>query len=165
MIKTLSQMKKLLILLALAIIMMTNCSIAENQNTGNMVVPYTLNDRDGIIEIKTTLIQMQKRMDDQRADENRRFEEQRTDTKQQFDSLKTFIEWIIGIFTSLTIAIFYFAWWDRRTMIRPVELRLDTVELELIKKDTAFEKLMNGLRQLAKNNPQVYEFLKNNHLL
>ena len=99
-------MKKLLILLALAIIMMTNCSNAENQNTGNMVVPYTLNDRDGIIEIKTTLIQMQKRMDDQRADENRRFEEQRTDTKQQFDSLKTFIEWIIGIFTSLTIAIF-----------------------------------------------------------
>src|ERR1035438_92613 len=158
-------MKKLLILLALEIIMMTNSSIAQNSNSGNMVVPFTLTDRDGIIEIKATLIQMKKRMDDQRADDNRRFEEQRVDTKQQFDSLKTFIEWIIGIFTSLTIAIFYFAWWDRRTMIKPVEVRIDSVELELITKDSAFEKLMNGLRQLAKNNPQVYEFIKINHLL
>ena len=173
-------MKKLLILLALAIIMMTDCSFAENSNNAQTSVAYTQADCDRSIRIEAILEQMEKRMGDmnQRMDDmnkhydesnksiNQRIDDLRVDTKGQFDSLKTAFGWVVTIFLALIIFLIGIVIRDRK-VIFPIEQKLNQIDLELkdIKKDTSLNQIMVGLRQLAKTNSQVSEFLKNNNLL
>ncbi len=160
-------MIKNFLLLVVTILLMMNCSIAEKPDAAQMVVPYTLADRDRGIRMEARMDDMIKQMNDMNLALNKRMDDQLADTKEQFVTLKTFMDRLILIFLAITGGVFAFAWWDSRTMIRPVEQRVGVVELELevIKKDALLPQIMTGLRQLGKSNPQVQEFLKNNNLL
>lgn len=80
-------------------------------------VPFTLDDRDRIIrtgqELKSLRNETNVRFDavDKRFDGvDKRFEA----VNQRFDQLFNFLWAIIGIFTTMTVAVFGFAFWDRK---------------------------------------------------
>ena len=82
-----------------------------------------------IAEIKATLKtfmeqtdkrleQIDKRIDELRQDMNAKFEQ----VNKQFEQLYTFLWIITGIFTTLTISVIGFAWWDRRSIFKYMSL-------------------------------------------
>ena len=87
-------------------------------------VPFTLDDRDRIIRTEQEIRSLRnetnvkfdavdKRFDavDKRFDAvDKRFEA----VNQRFDQLFNFLWAIIGIFTTMTVAVFGFAFWDRK---------------------------------------------------
>ena len=62
-------------------------------------VPFTLDDRDRIIRTEQKIESMDKR----------------------FDQLFSFLWAIIGIFTTITVSVFGFAFWDRKLSLAPLK--------------------------------------------
>lgn len=79
--------------------------------------PFTLEDRDRLIRLETKIEvgfqQTDKRFEDLRDDMNKRFEQ----VDKRFDQTLTFLWMLTGIFTTLTLGVIGFAYWDRRTII------------------------------------------------
>ena len=104
--------------------------------------------------------QVDKRFEDLREDMNKRFEQ----VDKRFEQLYTFLWIITGIFTTLTLGVIGFAYWDRRTIIR--KAKEESVEevgrrfsLEQIKK------LIEVLRELAREDEKVARVLRQFGLL
>jgi hypothetical protein len=70
--------------------------------------------------------------------------------------------WILtGIFTTLTVSVIGFAYWDRRTMIRkPKEETIEEIE-----KRGLSTKLLKFFRELAKEDNKLADVLRQFHLL
>ena len=114
-------------------------------------IPFTLDDRDRIIRTE-------QKIESVKAEMNIRFEA--TDKQiaglwsemaARFDRLFIFLWAIIGIFTTMMVSIFGFAFWDRKLSLAP------------IKKDNL--KTLNALRDFAEHQPKLREILKNAGLL
>jgi len=95
---------------------------------------------------------------------DKRFEDLREDMNKRFEQLYTFLWIITGIFTTLTLGIIGFAYWDRRTIIR--KAKEESVEevgrrfnLDQIKK------LIEALRELAREDEKVARVLRQFGLL
>ncbi len=80
-----------------------------------------------------------------------RVESMQSDMNSRFEQLFNFLWAIIGIFTTTMISVFGFAFWDRKLSLSP------------IKRDN--DKLINALREYAKQQPKLMEVLKNAGLL
>ncbi|RUM28777.1 MAG: hypothetical protein DSY42_07765 [Aquifex sp.] len=135
--------------------------------------------------LKTFMEQTDKRFEELREDMNKRFElidkrfeqtdkrfedvnnrimELREDMNKRFERLYTFLWIITGIFTTLTTSVIAFAWWDRRTIIRKTKEEIfEDMEREL--KPEKFKKLLNTLREKAKNDKELEAILKKYGLL
>ena len=72
----------------------------------------------------------------------------------QFDRMVNIISAIVIAFFGIVAVTIGFALWDRRTMIRPFEAKIK----ELEQTDT---KLINALKELAKDNKRLNEVLRN----
>ncbi|MEW6687413.1 MAG: hypothetical protein AB1393_14610 [Candidatus Edwardsbacteria bacterium] len=84
----------------------------------------------------------------------------------RIDQLFTFLWIITGIFTAITVSTISFAIWDRRSMIRPFELKTQAIEQRIKELDEGkLEKLILSLRDLAKVDSKVAEALKKFSLL
>jgi predicted PurR-regulated permease PerM len=143
---------------------------------------FTQEDRERLIRLEATLQtfmeqtnrrfeDMNKRFEELREDMNKRFEqvdkrfeEMRDDMNKRFEQLYTFLWIITGIFTTLTLGVIGFAYWDRRTIIR--KAKEESVEevgrrfsLEQIKK------LIEVLRELAREDEKVARVLRQFGLL
>jgi Skp family chaperone for outer membrane proteins len=93
-------------------------------------------------------------------DINKRFE----DINKRFNELINFLWMITAIFTTLTLGVIGFAYWDRRTIIR--KSKEETLEeIERKWKPERIDKLVSSLRELAKKDAQVAEVLKKFNLL
>ena len=90
-------------------------------------------------------------------DMNRRFE----DINKRFEQLYTFLWIITGIFTTLTLGIIGFAYWDRRTIIR--KAKEETIEQ--LEREGKLRNLIDALRELAKEDKKLAEVLKHYNLL
>ncbi|MDP1622284.1 MAG: hypothetical protein Q8M08_08085 [Bacteroidales bacterium] len=104
------------------------------------VIPFTLDDRDRIIRteqkvesVKTEMISRFEAMD------------------KRFDQFFNFLWAIIGIFTTMMVSIFGFAFWDRKLSLAP------------LKKDD--QRIVAVLVDFAKTQPKLNEILKNAGLL
>ena len=134
---------------------------------------FTQEDRERLIRLEATLQtfmeQTNRRFEDMNKrfeDMNKRFEELREDMNKRFEQvdkrfeqLYTFLWIITGIFTTLTLGVIGFAYWDRRTIIR--KAKEESVEevgrrfsLEQIKK------LIEVLRELAREDEKVARVLR-----
>lgn len=108
-----------------------------------------------------------RRFEELRSDMNARFEQvnhQFDQVNHQFEQLYTFLWIITGIFTTLTLGVIGFAWWDRRTIIR----RARDESLEKIEKVYGVSRLQNlikALRKLAKEDKRLAEVLRDFGLL
>ena len=81
---------------------------------------FTQKDRELLIELKTRVSEMDKRIVGLREDINKRFEQ----VDKRFEQMMSFIWILAAIFAVMLSATIGFAIWDRRTMIRPFETNI-----------------------------------------
>uniref|UniRef100_A0A7C4XF48 Uncharacterized protein n=1 Tax=candidate division WOR-3 bacterium TaxID=2052148 RepID=A0A7C4XF48_UNCW3 len=117
-------------------------------------IPFTLEDRDRLIKIETTLKEFQASVDKRFESIDKRFES----IDKRFDQLTNLMIGIVAAFAGIVAVTIGFAIWDRRTALTPV-IRM-TQNLE--EKQSLIEK---ALRELALKEPKVAEVLKHIGLL
>lgn len=119
-------------------------------NAQQQEVPYTLADRDRLIQVEANLNGLRNEM-------NAKFEA----VDNRFDSLDDKFDpiyWILGVVVALIIFMLGFIIWDRRTTLAPVKL-----EIEELKK--ANEKMKEIFIKQAESQPKLLEILKNAGIL
>lgn len=101
-------------------------------------IEFTQADRDRLIQLLAKIEQVDQRIDEQRADTNRRFQELREDmnarfeqVNNQFNTITNLLVAIVGAFAVIVAMTIGFALWDRRTMLRPVEEKVNKLEKEI----------------------------------
>ena len=100
-----------------------------------------------------------------REDMNRQIQQLREDMNQQFAQQFRLTLAVLGAFTALVVAIIGFALWDRRTMIRPFERVVKSLEADLSTNRQRVEALLEALRSLGQRDPEVANVLKQFNLL
>lgn len=135
---------------------------------------FTQKDRELLIELKVRIQEIDKRfeqidkrfeqidkrfeqIDKRFEDVNKRFE----DVDKRFGDMFNFLWILTGIFTTLTVSVIGFAYWDRRTMIR--KAKEETIE-EIEKRGLSV-KLLDVLRKLAKEDAKLADVLRHFNLL
>ena len=150
-------MKKFTKIIGCFLLLVPNLLLAEVKE-----IPFTIEDRDRIIrteqkvenlnnKIDAIAVRLDSKIDSKvdglRAEMNARFEA----VDKRFDQLFNFLWAIIGIFTTMMISVFGFAFWDRKLSLAPLK-----------KQD---ERILSVLRDYAKQQPKLQEILKNAGLL
>jgi len=144
----------------------------EAQATG-----FTNEDRERLIRLETTLEMFMKqftqRLEDLRAEMNQRFEQvdkrfeqvdkrfEQVDKRfeevhKRFEQLTSFLWMLVGIFTTLVVAVIGFAWWDRRTTIR--QAREETIEA--LGQRGIDIRLVQALRDFAEEEPRMAKAMR-----
>lgn len=137
----------------------------EAQATG-----FTNEDRERLIRLETTLEMFMKqstqRLEDLRAEMNQRFEQvdkrfEQVDKRfeevhKRFEQLTSFLWMLVGIFTTLVVAVIGFAWWDRRTTIR--QAREETIEA--LGQRGIDIRLVKALRDFAEEEPRMAKAMR-----
>ena len=72
---------------------------------------------------------------------------------------------LLGAFVALVAAIIGFALWDRRTMLRPFERSVRSLEEDLTSNRRRVEALLEAFRVLGQRDPAVANVLKQFNLL
>ena len=111
-------------------------------------IPYTLDDRDRIIRTEQKVESLRTELN---IKIDAKFDGLRSEMNARFDQLFNFLWVIIGIFTTMVVSIFGFAFWDRKLSLAP------------IKKENA--RTLNARRNFAETQPKLRETLKNAGLL
>jgi len=107
-------------------------------------IPFTLDDRDRIIRTEQKVEAVDAKID-------MKVDGLKSEMNDRFDQLFNFLWAIIGIFTTMMVSVFGFAFWDRRLSLAPM------------KKENA--KVLEVLREFAGHQPKLREILKNAGLL
>ena len=125
-------------------------------------IPFTLDDRDRIIRTEQTVesintsidskveglnSKIDSKVDGLRIEMSARFES----FDKRFDQLFSFLWAFIGIFTTMMVSVFGFAFWDRKLSLVPM------------KKENV--RMLNALRDFAEHQPKLREILKNAGLM
>jgi predicted nucleic acid-binding Zn-ribbon protein len=138
-------------------------------------VPYTLEDRDRLIRIETSLKEFKDSVDKRFEQVDKRFEQvdkrfEQVDKRfeqvdKRFEQIINFLWMLVTIFVGITGVTIGFAIWDRRSMIRPFETKVKQIEGELELEKDKVENLILSLRELAKKDENVSAILKRFNLL
>jgi hypothetical protein len=110
-------------------------------------IPFTLDDRDRIIRTEQKVEAVINEINGRFAAVDKRFDAM----DKRFDQLFNFLWAIIGIFTTMMVSVFGFAFWDRKLSLIPMK-RENT-------------RVLNALREYAEHQPKLREILKNAGLL
>ena len=155
----------------LSLLLITNTILPFAQN-------FTDEDRARMIRTETRLEAVEKRMEEGFTQMDKRFEQvdkrfEQVDKRfeqvdKRFDDHLSYIGYMIGLFGTICAVIIGFTLWDRRTMIRPFETKVNEIDTELLKlknnKNTQL-KIVSVLRELSKSNTKLAEILKWHKLL
>ena len=106
---------------------------------------FTQKDREVLIELKVKMEEIDKR-----------FEQ----VDKRFEDMFNFFYILSGIFTALVVVVIGFAYWDRRTMIR--EARREAIEF--MEKEGILRRLMDALKDLAKDDDKMAEAFRKYNL-
>ena len=110
-----------------------------------------------------------------REDMNRQNEQLRTDIGQQMQQLREEMTGqfarqfhltlaLLAAFSTLVAAILGFALWDRRTMLRPFERSVRSLEEDIGNNRRRLDALVEALRALGQHDPEVACVLRQFHL-
>ena len=83
----------------------------------------------------------------------------------RFESIDNKIDLLAGIFTAIVISVIGFAIWDRRTMIRPFEIKIKSIEEEIFEMGSRQKGLIEAFLVLGRRDEQVAEILRRFHLM
>jgi len=157
-------MKKYLIIIVF--IISGICSKAQQQQ-----VPYTLADRDRLIQVEANVNGMRNEMNSLRNEMNSLRSEMsslrsemnslRNEMNAKFDTVNAkidYIFWMMGVMVAFMIFILGFIIWDRRTTLAPVKSEIEELKI-------ANEKMKDIFRKQAEFHPQLREILKNAGIL
>jgi hypothetical protein len=137
-------MKTLVYISLLFISLLSLPALAQEQQ---VVVPYTLADRDRAILTEAKIGALEARME-------LRFENQ----QRQLDDIKTLFYWGFGILITLFIFMLGYMIWDRRTAMRPALEQASRAE-------ESSRTLIAMLREYAKKHPDLAEILRTHGIL
>lgn len=113
-------------------------------------VPFTLADRDRIIQTEVRIGGVEKEIISLRNE---------MDAKNELLSAKIdYLFWVQGVIIALIIFMLGFVIWDRRTALNPVR-----TDIEILKSEN--EKMKSIFRFLSETQPQLREMLKNAGIL
>jgi len=147
---------------------------------------FTQKDRELLIELKVKMgeidkrfEQVDKRFEDLREDMNTRFEQvdkrfEQVDKRfeqidKRFEEILSFLAILAGIFSSMVVAVFGFAYWDRRTLLsraREEVRQMTEADRNLIEKNSLLlAKLHEAMRRMADKSPDIREVLQRSNLL
>jgi hypothetical protein len=141
-------------------------------NEASPPVAFSQADRDRLIRLEATLEtfmhQMDKRLEEFQASVDKRFESFQASVDKRFEEvhnrlndLFTFLWILSGVFTAFTVAIFGFAWWDRRTIIK---MASEDAALRIEKEGRVVD-LVYALRELSQKDDNLRDVLRKFHLL
>jgi len=122
---------------------------------------FTQADRERLIRLEATLNMFMKNTDKRFEDMRNYMDKRFDDMNKRFDQLYTFLWIIVGIFTTLTLGVIGFAYWDRRTIIR----RAKEETIEQLEKEGKLKQLIEAMKELAKSDSKVAEVLRQFNLL
>ncbi|MEO0099798.1 MAG: hypothetical protein ABIL04_02260 [candidate division WOR-3 bacterium] len=88
----------------------------------------------------------------------KRFEQRFEQIDKRFDQIMSFLWMLVAIFVGIITATIGFAIWDRRTMIRPFEIKVKLLE-------ETDRKVIDALRDLAKEDKKLADILRSLGLL
>ena len=142
-------MKKLLIL---AVVMVFSGILKAQEQ--QVVVPYTLADRDRTMRTEAKMDALEAKMDAQESKMNVKFES----IQIQINQLSTLFYWGFGILITLYIFMMGYMIWDRRTALQPA---LDKATDADAKSTT----LTHALREYAKKHADLAEILRTHGIL
>lgn len=117
---------------------------------------FTQKDRELLIELKVKMEEIDKRFEQV----DKRFVELREDMNNRFEDMFNFFYILSGIFTALVVVVIGFAYRDRRTMIR--EARREAIEF--MEKEGILRRLMDALKDLAKDDHKMAEAFRKYNL-
>ena len=120
-------------------------------------VAFTQADRDRLIRLEATLNTFMHQVDKRFEAVDKRFEE----VHNRLNDLFTFLWILSGVFTAFTVAIFGFAWWDRRTIIK---MASEDAALRIEKEGRVVD-LVYALRELSQKDDNLRDVLRKFHLL
>jgi len=137
-------------------------------NEASPPVAFTQADRDRLIRLEATLEtfmhQVDKRLEEFQASVDKRFEavdKRFEEVHNRLNDLFTFLWILSGVFTAFTVAIFGFAWWDRRTIIK---MASEDAALRIEKEGRVVD-LVYALRELSQKDDNLRDVLRKFHLL
>ena len=134
-------------LVFLSLLFFTLLSIPVLAQEQQIVVPYTLADRDRAILTEAKINALEAKMEF-------KFDSQ----QRQLDDIKTLFYWGFGILISLFIFMFGYMIWDRRTAMQPALMQASKAEENS-------RNLINTLREYSKKHPDLAEILKTHGIL
>jgi len=148
--------------------------------TGNAAAgqdSFTAKDRELLIRLDERLNQIDKRFEDidKRFEQfDKRFEELRQDMNkrfeqvdkrfeqvdQRFSDIITLMTGIVASFAGIVVLCIGFAIWDRRTMIRPFEDKVEKIKDDILDDRKRLNQLFDALRKYASKNKELAEILR-----
>ncbi|MEI7897435.1 MAG: hypothetical protein WCJ26_10405 [bacterium] len=138
-------MMKALVFISLLFLSMLNLTVYAQEQ--QVVVPYTLADRDRAILTEAKISALEAKMEF-------KFESQ----QRQLDDIKTLFYWGFGILITLFLFMLGYMIWDRRTAMKPA------LE-QAAKADESSRTLMTMLREYSKKHPDLAEILRTHGML
>ncbi|MBI4648892.1 MAG: hypothetical protein HY738_20460 [Bacteroidia bacterium] len=159
---------KIIYKLFLAGTLTTLCFNLEIQNCfAQKELSFTQDDRDRLIRLEATILQMEKRFDERFKQIDERFEQvdKRFDNQQvQINEINNTLQWqfgtLVGAMLVFLVSVIGFILWDRRTFIKPFEIRVTDVESLIQKNKIKIEDILLMLKALAKEDANVAKALK-----
>ena len=142
-------MKKLLILVF--VLFFSGILKAQEQQ---VVVPYTLADRDRAILTDAKISALNDKMEVRFESVDKQFMYQ----QKQIDDIKTLFYWGFGILISLLLFMFGYMIWDRRTALQPA------LERSSIAEENS-RTLLTMLREYSKKHADLAEILRSHGIL
>ncbi|MEO0262536.1 MAG: hypothetical protein ABIM62_02315 [candidate division WOR-3 bacterium] len=113
-------------------------------------VPFTLEDRDRLIRIETSLKEFKEYTEKRFEQIERRFEQ----IEKRFDQIIHIFIGIVAAFAGIVAVTIGFAIWDRRTALQPyLKINKEIKEREEI--------ILKILKEYSKKNPELAEIIKN----
>ena len=109
--------------------------------------------------------QLREDMGQLREDMNRQNQQLREDMNLQFARQFQLTLALLGAFAVLVAGTISFAVWDRRTMIRPFERTVQSIQEDLSTNRNRLDALLEAFRALGQRNPEVAAVLKQFNLL
>jgi hypothetical protein len=124
---------------------------------------FTQKDRELLIELKTRVSEMDKRIVDLREDMNKRFEQVDKRFEQvdkRFEQMMSFIWILAAIFAVMLSTTIGFAIWDRRTMIRPFETKVSELDEGIAGNLENYKTLIAVLKEYASKDKKFANIIQ-----
>ena len=124
-------------------------------------VPYTLEDRDRLIKIETSLREFKESVDQRFEQVDKRFEQ----VDRRIERLESVIIWGFGLLFTSMMGLMGFVLWDRRTAVAPVARAIKEKEAEIEELKKRERLLEEAVRDYAVGDQRLTGILKARGLL
>ncbi len=137
---------------------------------------FTQADRERLVRMEATQTVFMQQVDKRFEQVDKRFEELRSDMNSRFEQVDKRFEQMTNmfytlsaIFTSLFVAVFGFAWWDRRTVLvsarKAAMEKVEDVTEDIRENMATLHRLVEVMRKFAEKTPDLKELMTRAHLL